>query len=486
MNLLEEFQRKSNLLSGEDVHEGIEAAIRHVKSAEKHLFRARTENDDDLLNDVIYRTNQAFEGMLKEAYAVLTGRDATKKSPNEIEMHLLKEEVLPPRVLELFTNYRKKWRNPSTHDHKLFFGDQEALLAITNVTAFASILLDQIIETVSFNREKEEIESKKDKLKSKISSYGSASFKDQLLGLLESFSTQLLQSKEPLTFEHEAEISGRLSAFLDSVDPDIHVLHQRRIRYGSRTVIPDLVLFRGDEGIPVELKRPGLSERGVRSAQDQVLSYMEAGDYAFGVVYVPPSFPNQKSRTSETIRQARGRTAVIYTVAPEVEGRTLTVKVEDREGAPITETSILAVAANGTYQKGKTDEKGQAKLTIPQRRLLTVFCSHEGFPAHIERDFDPVDDLAVTLPRVENAGSIVCPDGSGYVPGLEGRLNPIRDTADRLYLYADNIAIEGGKPQPAPFELGVPFEVEDKNGRVFSLKIVEVIGRSSLLEFSEK
>lgn len=40
----------------------------------------------------------------------------------------------------------------------------------------------------------------------------------------------------------------------------------------------------------------------------------------------------------------------------------------------------------------------------------------------------------------------------------EGRSNPKRDTADRLYLYAVNIAIEDGKPQPTPFELGVPLE----------------------------
>ena len=127
-----------------------------------------------------------------------------------------------------------------------------------------------------------------------------------------------------------------------------------------------------------------------------------------------------------------------------------------------------------------------AGLAIPRRRLLTVFCAHEEFPAPIERNFDPVEDLTITLPRVEDTGSIVCPSGTGYVPGLEGRLNPIRDTSNRLYLYADNIAVRDGQPQPATFELGVPFEVEDRNGRVISIKIVEVVGRSSLIEFVEE
>ena len=133
MDLLEEFRGKSELLSNEGVYEGLQAAIRHVQAAERHFFRARKFNDDDLLNDVIYRTNQAFEGMLKEAYAVLTGQVNTRITPHKVEKHLPEENVFPPRVLELFTNYRQEWRNPSTHDHKLFFSDQEALLAIVGL-----------------------------------------------------------------------------------------------------------------------------------------------------------------------------------------------------------------------------------------------------------------------------------------------------------------------------------------------------------------
>ena len=41
-----------------------------------------------MFNDVVYRTNQAFEGALKEAYVVLTGEAAGRKTPNDIEKYL--------------------------------------------------------------------------------------------------------------------------------------------------------------------------------------------------------------------------------------------------------------------------------------------------------------------------------------------------------------------------------------------------------------
>lgn len=56
--------------------------------------------------------------------------------------------------------------------------------------------------------------------------------------------------------------------------------------------------------------------------------------------------------------------------------------------------------------------------------------------------------------------------GTGYIPGLKGRLNPILDSSNRTYLYADNIAIDGGKGQPVGFNVNVPFELEDADGTV--------------------
>jgi hypothetical protein len=66
MDLLQELRRKVSEIDPHDKVDGINAAIRHIELADRFLSRARSEHDPDLFNDVIYRTNQAFEGMLKK------------------------------------------------------------------------------------------------------------------------------------------------------------------------------------------------------------------------------------------------------------------------------------------------------------------------------------------------------------------------------------------------------------------------------------
>lgn len=96
--------------------------------------------------------------------------------------------------------------------------------------------------------------------------------------------------------------------------------------------------------------------------------------------------------------------------------------------------------------------------------------------------WDPGEDLKATLALAENTGSVLCMS-MGYIPGLEGRLNPILDTSNRTYLYADNIAIDGGKNQPATFKVDEPFELEDSNGVVMQVRILYIQGRTSLLQY---
>ena len=70
------------------------------------------------------------------------------------------------------------------------------------------------------------------------------------------------------------------------------------------------------------------------------------------------------------------------------------------------------------------------------------------------------------------------------ITGLTGRLNPILDTHNRMYLYADNIAIGGGVQQPATFQVDVPFELEDSNGVVMQVRVLHIQGRTSLLQYA--
>lgn len=122
--------------------------------AANHLRRGAETSDDSAFTDAIYRTNQAFEGSLKEAYRVLAGKNPDQARPHDIETFLQGQAFLRKRVLEQMSRYRMEWRNPSTHDYKLDFDEDEALLAIVSVCAFAVVLIDQVAEKVSFDRAK--------------------------------------------------------------------------------------------------------------------------------------------------------------------------------------------------------------------------------------------------------------------------------------------------------------------------------------------
>lgn len=69
------------------------------------------------------------------------------------------------------------------------------------------------------------------------------------------------------------------------------------------------------------------------------------------------------------------------------------------------------------------------------------------------------------------------------IPRLRGRLNPIRDTRDRTYLYASNVAINNGQPQPVAFDFGEELRLTDADGNAAFVHVVDIVGRSALLEY---
>ncbi len=125
------------------------SVIAHIERAEAFFQKAEIEKDDQYYTDVIYRTNQAYEGILKITYMCFAGGgddDECNLSTYQIEQYLEKKQIFNERIKFAFALYRKKWRNPSVHEYGLFFSKIEALLAITNVTSFVYVLLNQLAE----------------------------------------------------------------------------------------------------------------------------------------------------------------------------------------------------------------------------------------------------------------------------------------------------------------------------------------------------
>ena len=155
------------------------------------------------------------------------------------------------------------------------------------------------------------------------------------------------------------------------------------------------------------------------------------------------------------------------------------------EGRPLPGTDLLLLFPNKTWKRATTDEQGEAAVDLHTTTLpMTVFASAPGQAAYLERDWTPSERaLAINLDALPEGGSVIFPEGTGNLPGLKGRLNPIRDTLDRTYLYASNIAIDAGKQQPVNFIPGEKLQLTDAEGTELCVRIVDIVGRSALVEY---
>ena len=131
----------------------------------------------------------------------------------------------------------------------------------------------------------------------------------------------------------------------------------------------------------------------------------------------------------------------------------------------------------------ETDTFGRVHFGFHSDLPINVFCAAPAHRARVERCWRPPAPLSVELEVLANGGSMVIPDRTGRLPGLAGRLNPILDNLDRMYLHATNVAIDEGRQQPVHFKLGESMRLTDVHGAEWLVRFVEMIGNSSLLEY---
>lgn len=152
-------------------------------------------------------------------------------------------------------------------------------------------------------------------------------------------------------------------------------------------------------------------------------------------------------------------------------------------GRPLADATVVVLYPNKTWMREETDTLGRAAFDFHSELPITVFCAAPGHRAHVVRDWRPPSPLHVDLASLARGGSIVIPQRTGQLPNLMGRLNPILDNLDRMYLYATNVAINGGAQQPVHFKLGEPLHLTDVNGADCIVRVVDMVGDSSVLEY---
>ncbi len=155
------------------------------------------------------------------------------------------------------------------------------------------------------------------------------------------------------------------------------------------------------------------------------------------------------------------------------------------DGEPLGGVDVLALFPNKTWQRATTNEAGEAEFDLYTTHLpMTVYAAAPKYAAGLARKWTPRQGgLLLELAPLAPGGATIFPNAIGNIPGLRGRLNPIRDTSDRTYLYADNIAIDEGRQQPVSFRLGKSLRLTDAFGIEMTVSIVDILGRSALVEY---
>ena len=152
---------------------------------------------------------------------------------------------------------------------------------------------------------------------------------------------------------------------------------------------------------------------------------------------------------------------------------------------PLAGVDLLVLFPNKTWKRATTDANGEAAVDLYTTALpLTVFVAAPGYAAHVEPAWAPSRGaLTVALAKLPEGGAVIFPEATGSLPGLRGRLNPIRDPHDRTCLYASNVAINAGAPQPVYFIPGEDLRLTDADGNALRARIVAIVGRSALVEY---
>lgn len=152
---------------------------------------------------------------------------------------------------------------------------------------------------------------------------------------------------------------------------------------------------------------------------------------------------------------------------------------------PVRGVQIARVAANGTRLMGVTDDDGEWRFSEHYPGGVTLMAgapSWSGAAVFLQRDQWEAR-AEIRLEGLPGGGSLIFEHGTGFVPSLSGRLNPIRDTEKRNYIYGDNVSFEDSADQPFRFALDRPFVAEDAYGARVGLTVLAIVGRTSLLRY---
>lgn len=312
MDILKLIEEQIKIIKAHDHSAYLDQIFSHLTRAE--FYYKQGANDEQYFNDVIYRSNQAYEGALREAYKVLAKKhddELSKAALIKIETHFKENKIFRERVLRLFENYRQEWRNKSTHDYKLIFREDEAFMALTNVSSFVHLLLKEIQEKIAFQSaiKLQELRNRAQELQRKFKDIDTPLI-DKVVKVLFEFSEGLPNALRKLGVD-EIETRGILHAFLTKVSDNISIELEPAYFLSGRMLIPDFLIESNGEKVILEVKR-NYQPQNIQAAKSQLMTYLRAANLTDGIVYF---FDTKSVTTPNLIKEALTQDEKNYNLA---------------------------------------------------------------------------------------------------------------------------------------------------------------------------
>ncbi len=322
----------------------------------------------------------------------------------------------------------------------------------------------QIADTVAFAMRNMRVGARKDPARVNLPQYSEKALFEAIVNAVVHRDYSIRGSKIRLSmFEDRLEVQSPGSL------PNNLTLESMEARQATRNEALTSVLAR----MPIE---------GISGSTDRQYFMERRGD---GVPIILRETRELSGRRPKYCLVDNSEVLLIISAATMEQSPARTVITVRADGQPLPGSDVLALFPNKTWKRATTDENGEAEVDLHTTHLpMTVFVAAPGHAAHVEREWIPSQgSLAVALVPLREGGSVIFAESTGYLPMVTGRLNPIRDSHERTYLYASNIAIDQGKQQPVHFALGEDLRLTDADGRESMIRVVDVVGRSALLEY---
>ncbi|THB73883.1 MAG: hypothetical protein D6B28_03115 [Gammaproteobacteria bacterium] len=282
MDMIFEIKRKISEALPADFFPGIYTVVSHLQMAEHYWQEAKGSIEEYLFTDAVLRANHAFEAALGEAYKLVCGKDPENLTVKQLYKYLDDQNVFKDKEAQTFHRYLEDWEIPAETDEQLFYSEQEAMLAILNVSAFFFILVEQIIELASYEKAKYFLGwDRTEKIRQEIERYGDGDkfLLDKIVALFRLFSADLFYIEERENAPAEYEMLGYLRGFLEVSVPELEVEIDKRVELGASHTHLDMLISLNETTVLIETKRSNQIKGSIfdiDNAISQLSGYMTA------------------------------------------------------------------------------------------------------------------------------------------------------------------------------------------------------------------